>query len=125
MKTIANVIWVVLGGLILCLAYYLLGVIYCITIIGIPFGIQIFKLGTFCLWPFGKESVEKEKGSGCLSLAFNIIWIIFGGIELAIVHATIGIVYMVTIIGIPFGYQHFKLAILALVPFGKEIRDKA
>jgi Predicted membrane protein len=121
MNTLGNILWVIFGGLFMALGYFLSGLILCITIIGIPFGLQIFKIAGFALLPFGKDVVSGPTQSGCLSIVMNIIWILCGGIELAISHLILGIVFCITIIGIPFGKQHFKLMALALSPFGKEI----
>lgn len=121
MKFLGNLLWLVLGGLIVALYYYLMGLLFCITIIGIPFGVQLFKIGTFALWPFGHEVTSGPNDSGCLAIIMNVIWIIFGGVEIALTHLTFGVICCITIIGIPFGLQHFKMALLALVPFGKTI----
>lgn len=121
MKFLGNLLWLVLGGLIVALYYYLMGLLFCITIIGIPFGVQLFKIGTFALWPFGHEVISGPNDSGCLAIIMNVIWIIFGGVEIALTHLTFGVICCITIIGIPFGLQHFKMALLALVPFGKTI----
>ena len=121
MKFLGNLLWLVLGGLIVALYYYLMGLFFCITIIGIPFGVQLFKIGTFALWPFGHEVIPGPNDSGCLAIIMNVIWIIFGGVEIALTHLTFGVICCITIIGIPFGMQHFKMALLALVPFGKTI----
>ncbi len=121
MKFLGNLLWLVLGGLIVALYYYLMGLFFCITIIGIPFGVQLFKIGTFALWPFGHEVIPGPNDSGCLAIIMNVIWIIFGGVEIALTHLTFGVICCITIIGIPFGLQHFKMALLALVPFGKKI----
>ena len=121
MKFIGNIIWIVLGGFIISLYYALVGLIFCITIIGIPFGMQLFKMAGLALWPFGHDVTPGANDGGCLSLIMNVIWIVLGGIEIALMHVTLGIGFCITIIGIPFGLQHFKMALLALVPFGKEI----
>jgi len=121
MKFLGNLLWLVLGGLIVALYYYFMGLLFCITIIGIPFGVQLFKIGTFALWPFGHEVIPGPNDSGCLAIIMNVIWIIFGGVEIALTHLTFGVICCITIIGIPFGLQHFKMALLALVPFGKTI----
>jgi len=120
MRFIGNIIWVVFGGLIGAIAWSLAGVLLCITIIGIPFGLQCFKIAGFVLWPFGREILLGNFGAG--GLIFNIIWLIVFGWEFALAHLTIGLVFCVTIIGIPFGLQHFKLAMLGLIPFGAQIR---
>ncbi len=121
MKFLGNLLWLVLGGLIVALYYYFMGLLFCVTIIGIPFGVQLFKIGTFALWPFGHEVIPGPNDSGCLAIIMNVIWIIFGGVEIALTHLTFGVICCITIIGIPFGLQHFKMALLALVPFGKTI----
>ena len=97
------------------------GLLFCITIVGIPFGYQLFKIGMLAMLPFGQEPQFPPLPMGCLSLVFNVIWIFIGGIELCIAHLILGALFCITIIGIPFGMQHFKLAGLALSPFGKHI----
>ena len=119
MNFLGNLLWFILGGFIVGLLYILLGILYCCTIIFIPFGYQLMKLGVYAMFPFGTRPVFKEESMGCLNLAFNIIWIAFGGVELAMTHLAIGVVLCCTIIGIPFGLQHFKLAKYALIPFGQ------
>jgi uncharacterized membrane protein YccF (DUF307 family) len=121
MKLLGNIIWVVFGGLFLALGYVFSGLLLCCTIIGIPFGWQIIKLSGLALWPFGKEVRNKEQANGCLNTGMNLVWILIGGIWLALEHAIIGIIFFITIIGIPFGKQHFKLASIVLAPFGKEV----
>lgn len=121
MKFIGNIFWLLLGGIIISLYYYLIGILFCITIIGIPFGLQLFKMGTFALWPFGRDVLSAENDGGCLSIIMNVIWILVGGIEIAMMHICCGIIFCITIIGIPLGLQHFKMCLLALVPFGKRI----
>ena len=121
MKIIGNIIWVIFGGLILDLEYAICGLIWCITIIGIPFGIQLFKCASLALWPFGREVRNKQNSTGCLSTGMNVLWFLLGGIWLALEHVIAGLIFCITIIGIPFGKQHFKLAAIALTPFGREI----
>lgn len=121
MKFIGNIIWVLFGGLLLALEYAIFGLFWCITIIGIPFGLQLFKCASLSLWPFGREVRHKQQATGCLSTGMNLIWIILGGLLLALEHAILGLFFCITIIGIPFGMQHFKLAAIALTPFGREI----
>lgn len=121
MKILGNIIWILFGGLIIALEYFVASLVLIVTIIGIPFGIQTFKLGLLALWPFGSEIREKPQSGGCLTTLMNIIWILFGGIWIALSHFVFGCLFFITIIGIPFGRQHFKLASLALTPFGKEI----
>lgn len=121
MNIFGNIMWFILGGFIVSLCYFLVGAVFCLTIIGIPFGIQLFKIGLFALWPFGSEVVSDTNDGGCLAILMNVLWILFGGIEVAILHVGFGILCCLTIIGIPFGLQHFKMTLLALVPFGKKI----
>ncbi len=121
MNIIGNILWVVLGGIVISLYYAVVGLLFCITIVGIPFGLQLLKIAGLALWPFGRQIVPGPSDGGCLSLLMNIIWILFGGIEIALLHVGFGLFFCVTIIGIPFGVQHFKMALLALTPFGKEI----
>jgi uncharacterized membrane protein YccF (DUF307 family) len=121
MNFIGNILWVIFGGVVLSLGYILGGLLLCLTIVGIPFGVQIMKLGLFALWPFGGEVVPSEKPMGCLPILFNVLWIIFGGIEVALGHLTMGVLFCITIVGIPFGMQHFKLMMLALMPFGHTV----
>ncbi len=121
MKTLGNIIWVIFGGFMIALEYFIAGFLMLITIIGIPFGIQAFKLGILALWPFGSRIIDKESPTGCLNFIMNIIWFIVGGFWITLTHLFWGILFCITIIGIPFGKQHFKLVHLALVPFGKKI----
>jgi uncharacterized membrane protein YccF (DUF307 family) len=121
MKFLGNILWFVLGGFLVSLYYFVVGLLFCITIIGIPFGLQLIKLAGFALWPFGHEIQSDTNDGGCLSIIMNVIWILVGGIEIATIHLTFGAFLCLTIIGIPFGLQHFKMALLALIPFGKKI----
>ena len=121
MKFIGNILWFLLGGIIISFYYAVVGLLFCITIIGIPFGLQLFKIAGLALWPFGHEVVAGPNDTGCLAVIMNIIWIIFGGIEIALLHLGFGIACCLTIVGIPFGLQHFKMMLLAFVPFGKQI----
>lgn len=121
MKTIGNIIWVLFGGFMIALEYFISGFLMMITIVGIPFGIQAMKMGILALWPFGHTVTEDPQSSGCLNTIMSIIWIIIGGIWIALTHLLWGVLFCITIIGIPFGKQHFKLMKLALFPFGKII----
>ena len=121
MKLLGNIIWFVFSGVLIAIEYFIASFLLCITIVGIPFGIQTFKLGLLALWPFSKTVRERDNSSGCLSLVMNVLWLIFGGLTICISHLIMGILFSITIIGIPFGKQHFKLASLYLPPFGKEI----
>lgn len=120
MKTILNIIWLVLCGLWMCLGYFLAGLILCITIIGIPFGIAAFRIGVYALWPFGYTAVDR-RDAGAGSLIGNVLWVILAGWWLALGHIFTGIALCLTIIGIPFGIANFKLIPLSLMPLGKEI----
>lgn len=121
MRFLGNLIWLILGGLLTALMYWLVGLILCITIIGIPFGVQLFKIGNLALWPFGYELVPKTNSNGCLQIVFNVVWVLLGWWEIALTHLVFGIVLCISIIGIPWGLQHFKLAIASVFPFGKEV----
>lgn len=118
MKFLGNIIWFIFGGFFGGLGWLLTGVIWCITIIGIPVGLQCFKLAGVSFWPFGKKVIYSDSTS---SLLVNIVWMIFSGLPLAVGHCMSGIFLCITIIGIPFGRQSFKLARLALMPFGARI----
>ena len=122
MNLLLNIIWLIFGGFIVVLGYLLGALVLCITIIGIPFGIQCFKLAGLALAPFGREVREKEPPSGCLAVIMNIIWIILPGLELAILHLILAAVFAITIIGLPIAAQHLKMTRLALIPFGFEVR---
>ena len=123
MSPLLNLIWFVLGGFIIFFAYLLGGILLCITIIGIPFGIQCFKLAGLALAPFGREVREKEPPSGALAVIMNIIWIILPGLELAVLHLLLALAFGITIIGLPIAAQHLKMTRLALLPFGFEVRE--
>lgn len=121
MKIILNLLWLIFGGLATAIEYLISSIGLMITIIGIPFGLQTLKIGILALWPFGKQVTPSETSNSCLSLLMNIIWIFIGGIWICLTHLLFGVLLYITIIGIPFGTQHFKLATLALSPFGKKI----
>ena len=120
MKVLGNIIWVLFGGLKMACLYILSSVALMLTIIGIPFGLQTIKLGLLALWPFGAEVVTRPE-SGCLNTFMNIFWLLLGGIIIVVLHLLLGLFFCITIIGIPFGLQHFKLAQIAVTPFGREI----
>ncbi len=123
MRLVGNLLWIVLGGLVASFLWAISGLLVCLTIIGIPFGLQCFKIAAFVLWPFG---LDVEIGQfGILGLLGNIIWIFALGFWLCLSHLFFGILLCVTIIGIPFGIQHFKLAKLALLPFGAKIVSRS
>ncbi len=121
MSILGNIIWLLFGGIIIALQYVVSGLVFCITIIGIPWGIKCFHLAILALWPFGSQVVSRPQSSGCLNTLMNVIWIFIGGIWICLSHLFWGIILCITIIGIPFGRQHFKLAGFALSPFGKDI----
>jgi uncharacterized membrane protein YccF (DUF307 family) len=123
MNLFLNIIWLILGGFIVVIAYLLGGIILCITIIGIPFGIQCFKLAGLAAAPFGREIREKEPPGGAVAIIMNVIWIILPGLELATFHLIMALLFGVTIVGIPLAAQHLKMTRLALLPFGFEVRD--
>ena len=122
MNTLFNLIWLVLGGIAIFIEYAWGGLVLCLTIIGIPFGIQTWKLGLAQLMPFGKR-VERVGGFFPVNIFFNILWIIFAGFWIALTHLALGVLLCVTIIGIPFGLQHFKLMRLSFAPFGYDLRE--
>jgi len=123
MSFLGNVLWIVLGGgFILFIEYVIGGIFLCLTIIGIPFGLQMFKLSFLALFPFGKKIKEGKFKSDLISLIMNIIWILVGGIWISLTHLLFGFLCAITIIGIPFALQHLKLARLALTPFGTTFR---
>lgn len=124
MNILGNVLWIILGGWIIFLLYLLGSIILFVTIIGIPFGMQTIKLAILSLTPFGKEVKTGQRASGCLYIIMNVIWIIVAGVEIAITHIVLAILFAITIIGIPFAAQHIKLAALGLLPFGHDIVDK-
>ena len=121
MRILGNIIWLIFGGLATSIGYFAGSIPLLITIVGIPFALQTMKLGWVALWPFGKEIVPTESTGGCLTVIMNIIWLIFGGIWICLTHFLFGMLLAITIIGIPWAVQHFKLAGLALSPFGKEV----
>ncbi|MDA3854099.1 MAG: YccF domain-containing protein [Bacteroidales bacterium] len=121
MKLLGNVIWFIFGGIFIAIEYIIASLLLMLTIVGIPFGIQTLKLAGLALWPFGRTTRVRETSSGCLSTIMNILWILVGGIWISLSHVVLGVFFFITIIGIPFGKQHFKLASLALTPFGREI----
>ena len=124
MNLLLNLIWLILGGFIVVLAYLLGGIVMCITIIGIPFGFQCFKLAGLALAPFGREIYETEPPGGALAVILNILWLVLVGLGLAVFHLVIALALGVTIIGLPLAMQHLKMTRLALLPFGFEARER-
>ena len=121
MNFLGNIIWLICGGFLAALGYLVGGLVLCCTIIGIPFGLQCFKIAALELMPFGSRVESSGSSVGCLSLLFNIIWLIFGGLYTAVVHLVFAFLLAITIIGIPFARQHLKLMELSLMPFGKRV----
>jgi uncharacterized membrane protein YccF (DUF307 family) len=125
MSFLLNILWIVVGGgLILWLEYMLAGVLLCLTIVGIPFGLQCFKIAGLALLPFGKDvgPLPGVQSSGVLLFIFNVIWAVVAGIWIFITHVVLAVGLAVTIIGIPFALQHLKLGVLAFAPFGQRSR---
>ncbi|MCL4868961.1 MAG: YccF domain-containing protein [Anaerolineae bacterium] len=122
MSLLGNIIWLIFGGLITGLGYILGGLALCLTIVGIPFGIQSINLGIATFAPFGKEVVPQHQGEGFLRMVFDVVWVILFGWEIAVAHLVAGLIFMVTIVGIPFGKQHFKLIPVALFPFSYSLK---
>jgi uncharacterized membrane protein YccF (DUF307 family) len=121
MSLLGNILWLIFGGLIAGLGYILGGIGLCLTIIGIPFGLQSIKLGFAVFAPFGKEVVELDNANSVLNLVFNVIWLLLFGWPIAVAHATSALILAITIIGIPFSIQHLKLIPLSLLPFGRDL----
>jgi uncharacterized membrane protein YccF (DUF307 family) len=121
MRILGNIIWLLFGGFIIAIEYLIGSLVLIITIVGIPFGVQTLKLAGLAIWPFGRDTRVHSRASGCLYILMNVIWLIFGGLCIALTHVFFGVLLCITIIGIPFGLQHFKLTALALTPFGRDI----
>jgi uncharacterized membrane protein YccF (DUF307 family) len=123
-RFVLNILWAILGGgILICLQYLIGGLLLCLTVVGIPFGVQCFKMAGLGLFPFGKD-IEHDgasAGGGCLGTAMNILWFLVAGVWIFLSHLALGIAAAVTIIGIPFALQHLKLGVLALSPFGKRV----
>ena len=131
MRTIGNLLWFLMGGVLMGLGWWLVGLLAFVSIVGIPWGKACFVIGQFAFWPFGKEAVSREDlsgrediGTGALGLVGNIVWFVLTGVWLAIGHVLSAAACFITIIGIPFGIQHLKLAGIALAPIGKTVVDK-
>lgn len=131
LKTLLNLLWFILGGVVMALGWWLAGLLCAITIVGLPWARACFVMGQFALWPFGREAVERslvtgteDIGTGTLGLIGNIIWFVVAGWWLALGHLTSALASFLTIIGIPFGWQHLKLAMIAIAPIGKTIVEK-
>ena len=121
MNFLGNTIWLIFGGLLCALGYVFGGFMLCVTIVGIPWGLQCFKLASLMLWPFGKKVVPSSSGQGCMGLFCNLVWLLSGGFITALLHLVFAVILFITIIGIPFGRQHLKLMELSLSPFTKQV----
>lgn len=122
MSLLLNILWIILGGgLLIALEYLLAGLLLCVTVVGIPFGVQCFKIAGLALMPFGKDVRQRNHG-GAWRFAGNVVWLLVAGIWIFLSHIALAIPLAVTIIGLPFAWQHLKLALLALWPFGQEVR---
>ncbi len=122
MGCLGNILWILFGGLAVAIEYFTAGIALCVTIVGIPFGVQMFKLGLMALTPFGTHTAIAPSGTGCIYSIFNLLWMFTGGWVIALTHLFFGVLLCITIIGIPFGKQHFKLMSLAFWPFGKQVQ---
>jgi len=122
LSLLGNILWLIFGGLFSGLGYVIGGLLLCLTLVGIPFGIQSIKLGFATFAPFGKEVVEREGANSVLRVVFNVLWIVLFGWEIAITHLVFAAILAITIIGIPFAVQHVKLVPLSLLPFGRDLR---
>ena len=128
MRTLLNILWFLCGGALSALHWYVVGALMALSIVGLPWSRACFTLGTFTLWPFGRTMVDRQivtgradLGTGCLGSIGNILWLIFAGWHLALAHLTLALGCAITIIGIPFALQHFKLALASLAPIGNTI----
>jgi uncharacterized membrane protein YccF (DUF307 family) len=119
---LGNLIWIIFGGFVSWLFYMVAGLVMCVTIVGIPFGLMAFRIGFATLAPFGKELVELPNANSPLRIVFNVLWLIFFGWEIALSHLFWAVLLAITIIGLPFAKQHVKLIPLALLPFGRTLR---
>ena len=123
MSFLGNILWLIFGGFIAGMGYIIGGLLLCLTIVGIPFGLQSIRIGIANFTPFGKEIVEANRTGGCLGLVFDIVWVVLFGWEIAIAHLVSAGVLAITIIGIPFAMQHLKLIPVALFPFNYELKS--
>ncbi len=121
MRIIGNLLWWLFGGLEAAIGYFTGSLAIACTIIGIPVALQTLKIGLLCLWPFGAEIRSTDSPTGCIRIPLNLLWIIFGGLWAWLMHIFFGVLLFITIIGIPFAKQHFKMATLSLAPFGKDV----
>jgi uncharacterized membrane protein YccF (DUF307 family) len=121
MNFLGNLVWLIFGGIIIAIEYFIGSLLLMVTIVGIPFGVQTLKMGALAIWPFGRDTQVHSRASGCLYILMNLLWLLCGGIWIALTHAFFGLLLCITIVGIPFGLQHFKLTAVALNPFGRDI----
>ncbi|MDO5075243.1 MAG: YccF domain-containing protein [Bacteroidales bacterium] len=121
MRILANLVWLIFGGLEAALGYFTGSLALALTIIGLPLAWQTFRLGLLCLWPFGAEVHRDQQSNGCLSFVLNVVWFVFGGFWTMLMHLLFGLLLCLTIVGLPWGLQHFKLAGFALTPFGRQV----
>ena len=123
MNVLLNIVWLIFGGFIVVIGYLMGAILLCITVIGIPFAIQCFKLAGLAIAPFGHEIREKEPPGGALAVIMNVLWILLPGLELAVFHLVMALLFAITIVGLPLAVQHLKMTRLALIPFGFEVRS--
>ncbi len=122
MKVLGNILWLLLGGLEAAIGYFTGALALAVTIIGLPWALQLFKIGLLCLWPFGAEVSKGDFPPGCLRIPLNLLWLICGGLWACLCHLIFGFLLYIIIIGIPWGKQHFKMARLSLTPFGRNVK---
>jgi uncharacterized membrane protein YccF (DUF307 family) len=122
MSLLGNIIWLIFGGFLTGLGYIVGGLLLCLTIIGIPFGLQAIKLGTATMTPFGRQIIENENPNSVINIVLNVLWMIFVGWEIAVMHLVHAAILAITIIGLPFAKQHIKLIVMALFPFGRRFQ---
>ena len=122
MSTLGNVVWLIFGGFLAALGYIIGGLLLCITVVGIPFGLQSMKIGIATLAPFGREVVEESQANSTLRILFNVLWLVLFGWEIALAHLLSALILTITVVGIPFAKQHIKLIPLSLFPFGRFLR---
>jgi uncharacterized membrane protein YccF (DUF307 family) len=122
MSLLGNIIWLIFGGFLAGLGYILGGLLLCLTIIGIPFGLQAIKLGTATMTPFGRTIVEDENANSVVNIILNVVWMFVVGWGIALTHLTHALILAITIIGLPFAKQHIKLVVIALFPFGRRFQ---
>ncbi|MDO4949135.1 MAG: YccF domain-containing protein [Bacteroidales bacterium] len=121
MKILGNIVWWIFGGLEAAIGYFTASLALACTIIGIPIALQTLKIGLLCLWPFGSEVRDTQSPTGCIRIPLNLLWLIFGGLWAWLMHVCFGLLLFITVVGIPWGKQHFKMARLSIAPFGKDV----